>query len=312
MLDDIQIQPDGIELLKMKLRTMLECLENGIPFGVTGSPLSSLLSVQSDFLAILKEVIEENKGERRNPEIRFEEFQRCLEPTEGFLDVEKQTFYKPSIDPLGNPLQVQIDLGKSFQFTLQDCSLLLQFIEHIEEFFSLLASGKFEGKFIKIFLEALQPKITSLRYKEIEPQKDAEQKAIAQRAKEQEQRKAASIRKQWKRQVDWLKRNSLPQSCYIEKAMEKVDEIQSIQDIQRLERPEELTIVKSDLGGQSLIKEILENASSSTPYELFKFLNREWILISNMTPEEIQEYEKKIKYIRNTWHSNKKVINGDY
>jgi hypothetical protein len=282
MLNQIQIQPESVEDLKRKFHTLQECFERGIPFGVTGSPLSTLLMVQSDFLAILKEVIKENKGERRNSELIFEEFENCPSSEEGFLDIENDQNYKPSLDALGNPLQVQIDLGKSYQFTSEESLELAEFIELLEKFFAIISLGGTPK--VKNILEVLKPIISSNRRENTLPKLN-----MANESK-------GLTRREWRKIIDqnkiWIN-NSIPQNPQRQVFKKRTTVKEGLPISHEIRKK---------------INEEIERSPRSHIYKSFHMpkISRSIILdIVDMTPNEIMEYEESIKRLRSEWHSNK-------
>jgi hypothetical protein len=297
MLNNVQFQPEAVESLKMKLRCLQECLENGIPFGVTGSPLSSLLAVQSDFLAILKETIKENKAEKRNPELVFEESRDCQEEGTGFLDIDTEEEYIPVSDPLGNPLQVQIDLGKSYLFTSEEINQLEILIEFLESFFATLSLGQFDQLFIQNLIKFFQTNISSFNLENQENKIDKTNRPT--RKQRLEYAKAVSHFKLWRR-------GSINQSSVNKKVIRQGAKAELLNFTEFLQH-ERAVGVLADSPSPWCLEPIGAKVFRIHRYQMLHFPKcaRDFMIdVVDLSPDDIRNYEESISRIRKQWHSD--------
>jgi len=299
MNNQVQLQPDEVFWLKAKLNSIQECLESGIPFGVTGHPLSTLLMVQSDFLAILKEVIKENRGEKRNPELVFEEQLDSQDEKRDYLDFETDKPYKSVSDPLGNPLQMQIDLGKSYLFTTSVKNALLEFIEHLEELFALVSTGLIDEKIFRSLNQVFKTTISSSSFKIPETKTDSVH--VSNKAKQRELKEIQKRIQTLEKEFEWFKRNSLEPTDGIRQGIEE----------DRLEKAH-FFFAKTEFDKKHF-SEFRKRYSNLAPLgeitartSNFRYWPSEVILnglINDLSPKEIGEYEEKIRRLRQDWHS---------
>jgi hypothetical protein len=154
-----------------KLRVLLTILDEGISGEVKGSPAGELLFLLADLAvqipSLLRRISEAVPGLKFQERIseghpsKGEGYEEGIYPTDreqerhllGDFPVQydpvEDIHYFYQADPLGNPLQVSIDFGRSSLFSRKDHSLLTQVFNTISEFFELIAVGRIQWPFVR-------------------------------------------------------------------------------------------------------------------------------------------------------------------
>jgi hypothetical protein len=158
-----------------EVRELLELLLEltDVPVRFSGSLLRPTLHLIGDVLSHLQEffLFSSQKPIPRNPGLKFleetpsdemetdtfvDDKERALEglffPSlleDGEYDPVNDNFYNSQSDPLGNPLQVSINLDENLLLSRRDIVNLANFFEKLQEVFVFLADGRIDFRFIR-------------------------------------------------------------------------------------------------------------------------------------------------------------------
>jgi hypothetical protein len=192
-----RVSTQEVEDLKVKLRSILTCLDEGIPFGVTGSPVRDILRATSDLIYVLGSSFYRNRGVSRTPGLKFQEedtFEDLPVGSQGsfgdyneriywspvpegswslqsidkqgkfhYQKTEKSYGYRNTTDLLGNPLQISVEFEPELKFTHEIVLKIRQFFEDIDQILVFLSEGHVDFKFFRTLNRLLHPRISSTR-----------------------------------------------------------------------------------------------------------------------------------------------------
>jgi hypothetical protein len=149
-----KILPESIEDLKLQLQTILQAIDEMTHIGITGSPLSAVLALASDIISLLSDVFLHMPKERTNPEPRFVEeivikSSKMIDLPEVFWSPVDEHYYIYKSDPLGNPLQLQVNFKSKLEFKQDDAEVLSDFFDWVAQTLSFLSIGRIHWRFIK-------------------------------------------------------------------------------------------------------------------------------------------------------------------
>lgn len=148
-----------------QLRTLTEALNVGSQVRVSGSPLSELFFLISDLLSIAGLSTGIGKEQKVFPGLSFrdhlyDDSEEAIWDPEDYATDERFPLFDPltglnyaySADPLGNPLQEEVEFESSTLFTPKDAQKLQSVLGEIEQFLTFLANGRIDWTFVRSIL----------------------------------------------------------------------------------------------------------------------------------------------------------------
>lgn len=131
-----------------------------IPTHVSGSLLRPVISEIANALLILSKSFLHPLTEKRNPGLKFENTidyrpnmaENLFSPLElrtlSYDPVDKK-YYQYLSDPLGNPLQVELNLDRDLAITKKDGKVISQYLESVAITVTQISQGRFDWRAIK-------------------------------------------------------------------------------------------------------------------------------------------------------------------